>query len=182
MKNRDLNARIISAGKKLFRKIKDKTPSVFNKDRRIGKVLDWRMTNEEFKTRTLRFVDVFPCLGSADQIACHIQEYFGGKDQEIPNVLKWGVKTTEFGGAVGASILSKAIRHSLKDLDDLLAWSKQNQLPISIRLVRASPDSQTNRRLTSRTKVSARPVLRLLLRFEKTLDERILSSLTAGIS
>ncbi|OPY68599.1 MAG: 1-pyrroline-5-carboxylate dehydrogenase 1 [Syntrophorhabdus sp. PtaU1.Bin050] len=116
MKNRDLNARIISAGKDLFRKIKDETPSVFNKDRWVGKVLDWCMNNEEFKTRMFRFVDVFPCLGSTDQITCHIQEYFGGKNQEIPNVLKWGAKTTEFGGSVGASLLSKAIRHNLKDL------------------------------------------------------------------
>ncbi|OPY77240.1 MAG: 1-pyrroline-5-carboxylate dehydrogenase 1 [Syntrophorhabdus sp. PtaU1.Bin153] len=116
MKNRDLNARIISAGKELFRRIEDETPSVFNKDRWIGKVLDWCMTNEEFKTQMFRFVDVFPYLSSTDEITRHIQEYFGGEGREIPSVLKWGVKTTEFGGAIGASFLSKAIRHNLKDL------------------------------------------------------------------
>lgn len=116
MKDIDLNARIIGAGKAFFEDIKHETPSLFDKGRWIGKVLDRCMESRELKTQMFRFVDVFPCLNTPDQLSCHLKEYFGKEDQEMPSVLKWGARSADFGGAVGAALLSKAIRHNLKEL------------------------------------------------------------------
>jgi RHH-type proline utilization regulon transcriptional repressor/proline dehydrogenase/delta 1-pyrroline-5-carboxylate dehydrogenase len=80
MKNHELNARIIQAGKAFFEDIKHETPSLFDKGRWIGKVLDRCMESEELKTQMFRFVDVFPCLNTRDQLSCHLKEFFGGED------------------------------------------------------------------------------------------------------
>lgn len=116
MKDIDLNARIIQAGKAFFENIKHEIPSLFDKERWIGKVLDRCMESEEMKTRMFRFVDVFPCLNTADQLSCHLKEHFGSEGHEMPGVLKWGARSADFGGAVGAALLSKVIRHNLKEL------------------------------------------------------------------
>ena len=116
MKSRELNARIIARGKKFFEDIKGETPSVFNKGLWVGKVLDWSMKNEAFKMQMFRFVDVFPCLITGELLTCHIKEYFGGDEQEVPSVLKWGARSSDFGGAVGAALLGKAIHYNLKTL------------------------------------------------------------------
>jgi len=116
MKNRELNARITAIGKEFFESIKGETPSVFNKELWFGKVLDWSMKNEDFKVRMFRFVDVFPCLTIGELLTGHIKEYFGSEDQEVPAVLRWGARSADFGGAVGAALLSKAIRYNLKML------------------------------------------------------------------
>ena len=116
MKNRELNARIIARGKDFFEGIKGETPSVFNKGLWVGKVLDWSMKNEAFKMQMFRFVDVFPCLTTGELLTGHIKEYFGGEEQETPSVLKWGARSADYGGAVGAALLSKAIRYNLKAL------------------------------------------------------------------
>ncbi|MCK9226304.1 MAG: L-glutamate gamma-semialdehyde dehydrogenase [Syntrophorhabdaceae bacterium] len=116
MKNREVNDRIIKDAKIFLEKIRDETLPVFNKERWIGKILDWCMKNDEFKARMFRFVDVFPCLGSGDQIAGHIKEYFGTGDPEIPGLLKWGARSADLGGALGVSLISRAVRHNLKEL------------------------------------------------------------------
>jgi len=116
MKNRDLNARIIARGKEFFENIKGEMPSVFDKELWVGKILDWSMKNEDFKINMFRFVDVFPCLTAGELLTGHIKEYFGGEEQEIPPVLKWGARSADFGGAIGAALLGKAIRYNLKAL------------------------------------------------------------------
>ena len=116
MKNSELNGRIISQGKMFFENIKAETPSVFNKDRWVGKILDWCMKSDSFKIQMFRFVDVFPCLYTGQQLTCHVKEYFGGEDQDVPAALRWGARSADMGGAAGAAILSKAIRYNLKEL------------------------------------------------------------------
>lgn len=112
MKDHELNARIVRAGKAFFDAIRGEPPSLFDKGRWIGKVLDRCMESEELKTRMFRFVDVFPCLNTPDQLSCHLKEYFGREAHEVPSVLKWGARSADFGGAIGVALLSKAIRQS----------------------------------------------------------------------
>lgn len=116
MKNHELNDRIVSRGKAFFDDIKAETPSVFNKDRWIGRVLDWCMKNDAFKVQMFRFVDVFPCLHTGQQLACHMKEYFGGEDEDVPAPLRWGARSVDIGGAAGAALVAKAIRYNLKEL------------------------------------------------------------------
>lgn len=116
MKDHELNARIITAGKAFFADIKHEPPSLFDKEHWIGKVLDRCMESSDLKTQLFRFVDVFPCLNTSDQLTCHLKEYFGSEGHEIPSFLKWGARSADFGGTIGAAFLSKAIRHNLKEL------------------------------------------------------------------
>ena len=50
------------------------------------------MKNENFKIQLFRFVDVLPYLNTSESLDRHIKEYFGGEDQDVPAVMKWGAK------------------------------------------------------------------------------------------
>ena len=71
-----LEARIESLGRQIFTGMEKQSPSVFNKDFWSGKMMEWSMKDEAFKIQMFRFVDVFPVLQNAEQIARHLQEYF----------------------------------------------------------------------------------------------------------
>ncbi len=111
-----LESRIIARGRDFFTSISSEKPSLFDKTRWTGKVMDWCMKNEDFKVQLFRFVDVFPCLTTAELLARHIQEYFGAADQDIPTVLKWGARGARLGGAVGSKVLNAAIRFNIQDM------------------------------------------------------------------
>jgi RHH-type transcriptional regulator, proline utilization regulon repressor / proline dehydrogenase / delta 1-pyrroline-5-carboxylate dehydrogenase len=49
------------------------------------RVMDWAMSRPDFKTQLFRFVDVFPALGSHDEVARHLREYLDGVD--VPKAL-----------------------------------------------------------------------------------------------
>ncbi len=112
----DLNDRIINRGKDFFHSIQGETPSLFNKKRWVGKVMDWCMRNEDFRLQLFRFVDVFPCLTTSEMLTAHIREYFGGTEQDIPAVLKWGAQSSGIGGAIGAAILNKVIKSNIEEM------------------------------------------------------------------
>jgi len=112
----ELESRIIARGKDFFASIRDETASLFNKRRWTGKVMEWCMKNEHFKVRLFRFVDVFPSLTTGESLTRHIQEYFGGENQDVPSVLKWGAKGAGFAGAIGAKVLNAAIRFNILEM------------------------------------------------------------------
>jgi RHH-type proline utilization regulon transcriptional repressor/proline dehydrogenase/delta 1-pyrroline-5-carboxylate dehydrogenase len=76
----------------LYQLLEEESPSVFRKDYWIGKVLDWCMRDESFKTQMFRFVDVFPNLNRPESVARHFQEYFGRSDAPIPAALQWTIR------------------------------------------------------------------------------------------
>ncbi len=106
----NLEVRIKECGRELFRLIRDERPSLFNTDWWTGKVMEWAMQNEEFKVRLFRFVDVLPSLPNDEALVRHMEEYFGGSEEDIPAVLRWGSKSD---GALG-SYVPKLLAASLK--------------------------------------------------------------------
>ncbi len=54
--------KIIETGLKLFELVEGESPSVFRRQYWSGKILEWCMNNDAFKTEMFRFVDVFPLL------------------------------------------------------------------------------------------------------------------------
>ncbi len=115
MQTLDLESAISKRGRQLFAGIRDETPSLFNKARWTGTVLDWAMRNPAFKVPLFRFVDVFPSLASGPALTRHLEEYFGA-DEDVPDAFRWGAKAAAFGGALGASLLRSGIEKNLKDL------------------------------------------------------------------
>ena len=75
----ELEPQIIARGKEFFTSIRGEEPSLFNKARWTGKVMDWCMKNEDFKVQLFRFVDVYPYLTTSKLLTGHIGEYFGRK-------------------------------------------------------------------------------------------------------
>jgi antitoxin HicB len=73
----ELNGQIIARGRGLFATISGEKPSLFTTSTMTGKVMEWCLRNEEFKTRLFRFVDVFPALTTSHQLTEHIRQYFG---------------------------------------------------------------------------------------------------------
>lgn len=111
-----LDPKIIAKGKEFFQSIAGEAPSIFNKGWWTGKVMDWAMKNEDFKVQMFRFVDVLPYLTTGESLSRHIEEYFGDKDANIPEVLKWGAGKTGFGGGLVAMMLNKAIRSNIEGM------------------------------------------------------------------
>ncbi len=115
MQTRDLESAIAERGRQLFADIRGETPSLFNKSRWTGKVLDWAMRNPAFKVRLFRFVDVFPSLTTGSALTRHLEEYFGDAG-DVPDAFRWGARAAAFGGTLGASLLRSGIEKNLKDM------------------------------------------------------------------
>ena len=115
MTSDNLNDSMIRRGKALFSAIADEKPSLFNKGTWIGKVMDWSMKNEQFKTQMFRFVDVFPSLTTDELLTRHIREYFG-EEQDMPPVLLTGAKVAGLFGALGGSFLNKIIATNIHEM------------------------------------------------------------------
>ncbi len=111
-----LDPKVIARGKEFFQSIAGEAPSIFNKGWWIGKVMDWSMKNEDFKVQMFRFVDVLPYLTTNESLSRHIEEYFGDKESNIPEVLKWGAGMTGIGGGLVAMVLNKAIRSNIETM------------------------------------------------------------------
>lgn len=75
--------------------------------------MDWAMAREAFKTQLFRFVDVFPVLGTDQEIARHLAEYLEGV--EVPRVLDLGASIAGR-MPLGAAIQARAARRSIARL------------------------------------------------------------------
>ena len=116
MDRQELNSRIISIGEELFRTFEGEKPSVFEKERWVGRMMGWSLLHDDFRTSMLRFVDVFPSLATSRSIVRHLGEYFDHDDRTLPAPLRVGIKIASHTGWLGASFLGTAIRMSIKKL------------------------------------------------------------------
>ncbi len=114
MNNLELENKIKNRGLEFFASFSGEVPSIFNKNWWTGKVLDWAMQNEHFKTQLFRFVDVLPCLDTDDSLVRHLDEYFSCDGYEVPAVLKWGMKS--FKGKLACMLLAKTIRTNIEKM------------------------------------------------------------------
>ncbi|MHB9148612.1 MAG: L-glutamate gamma-semialdehyde dehydrogenase [Thermoleophilia bacterium] len=99
-------------GREIFSKIADQRPSIFQADWWQGQAMEWAMRDEAFKVRLFRFVDVFPTLNTADEVARHLQDYFDHPSGELPSALRWGLKAAS-PGHLTTGIAAKAIGHNI---------------------------------------------------------------------
>ncbi len=84
-----MEQRIRAIGKKLYDAGRGSIPSLFDRRRWKGKVMEWAMADESFKTRLFHFVDVLPSLRDDALVVRLLKEYFS----EGPHLLKMGVKS-----------------------------------------------------------------------------------------
>jgi len=130
MVNKDLNGRIIELGQEIFDAIAQNQPTLFDKGHWTGRILDWCMAQEKFKVQMFRFIDVFPALPDNASLMRHLQQYFGSGD-ELPTVLKWGLRTSGLGGAIAPALLGKAMRSQIESMARQFIIGQTSQEAIS---------------------------------------------------
>jgi RHH-type proline utilization regulon transcriptional repressor/proline dehydrogenase/delta 1-pyrroline-5-carboxylate dehydrogenase len=115
MDPRDIDTRIIALGKEFFSEIAGEKPSLFDKGTWIGKVMDWSMGSEEFKTSMFRFVDVYPALVNGNMLTGHIREYFADL-HDGHQLLAAGATIAGLFGSIGGSILHPVLSANIKEM------------------------------------------------------------------
>lgn len=106
----DLESRIRETGLWLYELVKGETPSLFDKKFWTGKVMEWCMKNEDFKTEMFRFIDVLPTLTSKESLSKHFTEYFCGSDQNFPMTVQMGLV-----GACHTDLIAKKTAQSVAE-------------------------------------------------------------------
>lgn len=131
--NQSLNTQIEELGLDIFQKAStQKAKSVFNKDWWYGKIMDWSMKNEQFKTQMFRFVDVLPSLNSTNEITRHIKEYFtDDKNTELPSIFNMGVGV----GSLAPSLMTKAIKKNIEQMAKMFITGENTEqaMPVLIK-------------------------------------------------
>ena len=110
----DLNERIKEFGTHIFGAIGREQPGAFNKNYWSGRIMEWSMTQPDFKVNMFRLVDVLPTLTSSASVARHVNEYLGGVGKQIHGLVEWGlnVKPT----SLRAKLTSIAVKKSVHQM------------------------------------------------------------------
>ena len=96
-------------GREIFKRVKSSGSSFFDRSFWSSKLMEVGMKNEKLKTELFRFVDVLPTLHSDDQLARHIQEYFGNFEGEHSDVIKLATQLSS-GNIIGKMAASAAVK------------------------------------------------------------------------
>jgi RHH-type proline utilization regulon transcriptional repressor/proline dehydrogenase/delta 1-pyrroline-5-carboxylate dehydrogenase len=83
-------------GVRLFQHMTKAGPALISKDYWENQLMELSMANEQFKVRMFHFVDVFPMLHSAKDVARHFHEYFPTLEG-VPTVFKAGMAMAKVG-------------------------------------------------------------------------------------
>ena len=103
----DLKVR--SRGEQIFQSLGDSDQSIFNKDWWYGKIMDWSMKDQDFKTQMFRFVDVLPYLNSSAEVSRHLKEYFKDTEGGMAGLFNFGVGVGRLAPGLMASTVRKNI-------------------------------------------------------------------------
>lgn len=107
-----LQAAIRAKGEAIFNMMEAEGQSIFNKDWWYGRIMEWSMKNEHFKTRMFRFVDVLPYLTSGSEVARHLKEYFAESGDELPSVFNFGVGL----GSLAPGLMAGAVKKNVTQM------------------------------------------------------------------
>ncbi|MCB9026056.1 MAG: bifunctional proline dehydrogenase/L-glutamate gamma-semialdehyde dehydrogenase [Bdellovibrionaceae bacterium] len=107
-----LEDRVKLQGQKIFSLMEGNQKSLFSKDWWYGRIMEWSMKNEQFKTQMFRFVDVLPYLNTGSEVAKHLKEYFSEGNNELPSVFNVGMGV----GALAPGLMAGAIKKNVTEM------------------------------------------------------------------
>ncbi|MDD5434291.1 MAG: L-glutamate gamma-semialdehyde dehydrogenase [Nitrospira sp.] len=114
--NHILEDRIREIGYEIYTRSISDTPSIFDKRRWEGRILEWAMKDESFKTQLFRYVDVFPSLKSDASVIRLFKEYFSDYNSEdIFGIFKAGIRHIPETGLM-SKVAAKVIRSNIKHI------------------------------------------------------------------
>lgn len=127
-----LQNQIKAKGEEILQRMEGQSKgSIFSKDFWYGRIMEWSMKNESFKTRMFRFVDVLPTLSNNNEVASHLKEYFTEGGEEMPSVFNVGLGL----GALAPSLMAGAIRKNVTQMAKMFITgeSPEEALPVLIK-------------------------------------------------
>lgn len=108
-----LQNKIQERGEAIFKLMEGESASIFNRDWWYGRIMDWSMKNEHFKTQMFRFVDVLPYLHSGSEVARHLKEYFTAKEgEDLPSIFNLGLGM----GSLAPNLMAGAVRKNVTEM------------------------------------------------------------------
>lgn len=107
-----IQAAIKAKGETIFNMMESEGQSIFNKDWWYGRIMEWSMKNEQFKTQMFRFVDVLPYLNSGSEVARHLKEYFAESGDELPSVFNFGLGL----GSLAPGLMAGAVKKNVTQM------------------------------------------------------------------
>ena len=107
-----IQSAIKAKGETIFNMMESEGQSIFNKDWWYGRIMEWSMKNEHFKTQMFRFVDVLPYLNSGSEVARHLKEYFAESGEDLPSVFNFGVGL----GSLAPGLMAGAVKKNVTQM------------------------------------------------------------------
>lgn len=125
--SQELDLKIKNKGLEIFSLMEGPQKSLFSKDFWYGRIMEWSMKNEQFKTQMFRFVDVLPYLNSGAEVARHLKEYFSENGGELPSVFNLGVGM----GSLAPGLMAGAVKKNVSQMARMFITgeSPQEALP-----------------------------------------------------
>ncbi|MCB0353555.1 MAG: proline dehydrogenase family protein [Bdellovibrionales bacterium] len=105
---------VVSFGKQIFQQLGKEQPGAFNKNFWSGRIMEWSMTQKDFKTNMFRLVDVLPSLRNSEAIATHVNEYLSDAAKNIHGLVEWGVNVDPKG--LRAKVTALMVKQSVKQM------------------------------------------------------------------
>ncbi|PIT99078.1 MAG: L-glutamate gamma-semialdehyde dehydrogenase [Bdellovibrionales bacterium CG10_big_fil_rev_8_21_14_0_10_45_34] len=115
--------RIREIGETIFRNMDSEGMSLFKKDWWYGRIMEWSMKNEAFKTQMFRFVDVLPYLETSDEVLRHLKEYFSSEKEEIPSIFNVGLGI----GSLAPGLMAAAVKKNIVQMAKLFIAGESPQ-------------------------------------------------------
>jgi len=108
----DPKQRIREIGLELYQSVNE-VPTIFDKGRWMGRLMDHAMKDEGFKLNLFRYIDVLPSLKTDAQIANLLEEYFSGV-KAAPFIIRKGIK--RISGGIAPFVAARVIKAGVKSL------------------------------------------------------------------
>ncbi len=123
-----MQASIKAKGETIFNLMESEGGSIFNKDWWYGKIMDWSMKNESFKTQMFRFVDVLPSLQSSSEVSRHMKEYFSEGGEDIPSIFNMGLGL----GSLAPGLMAGAVKKNVTEMARMFITGESGQDALSV--------------------------------------------------
>lgn len=105
----DIERRTQEIGASIYSSAMREVPSIFDRRRWKGKVMEWAMRDETFKTQLFRFIDVLPVLKTDRLVVRLLKEYLS---QDAPGIMRWLIR---LGGLI-PGIAGRMVRLNVEGL------------------------------------------------------------------
>jgi RHH-type transcriptional regulator, proline utilization regulon repressor / proline dehydrogenase / delta 1-pyrroline-5-carboxylate dehydrogenase len=106
-----LQPEIERVGREIFSLIdqEQNSPALFKKGDFYGRLMEWSMRDESFKTQMFRFVDVLPTLTSAEDVVKHMSEYLKDAKAPVSGLMRGALKVGGLVPAIPAAVIRKNV-------------------------------------------------------------------------